>query len=338
MTGEMTKIALLGFGNVGRAFMRYLDKTGESKRYRVFGIADVTGGLILHRAEDAAWVLEMQEQGKTVEDCAARGEFFSVPSYINSLPGAGISALVECMPTNPVDGQPALDLLRCAIDNGLGVVTVDKGPIVHGFRTLAAAARGRGVKLAYGGTTGVRPPPEIADCHVSEIRGILNGTTNYILTEMQGRGISFQRALGLAVERGIAEPNPDLDIQGWDTACKILILANEWMEAGASIGDVARIGIGPETEQLITEARATGRSVRLIGRARFHEGHLRITVGPMIVGPRSRLSAISGTSKGAVFHTREKGEIFAAGISGREAIAQTILEDVQCVCGPEAEQ
>jgi len=329
----MSKIALLGFGNVGRAFMRYLEKTGEIENFPIFGIADVSGGLLLPQAEDARWVLEMQEQGHAIADCAARGEFFNTLSYINHLPKAGISALVECMPTNPMDGQPALDLLRRAMEKGLAVVTVDKGPLVHGFQSLTSLAQRQGVKIAYNGTTGVRPPTEIAGCHVSEIRGILNGTTNFILTEMQERGLSFHQALARAREQGIAEPNPDLDIQGWDTACKILILANEWMHTGAALADVARVGIGPETEQLIREARSTGRRVRLIGRARIQDGRSRLTVGPCMVGSQSPLHAIGGTSKGAVFVTREKGELFAAGISGREAIAHTILEDLRRLLG-----
>jgi homoserine dehydrogenase len=327
----MVKIALLGFGNVGRAFMRYLDKTGASDEFNICGIADITGGLILPEAEDARWVLEMQEQGRTVADCAARGSFFNVLSYVNHLPNAGISVLVECMPTNPVDGQPALDLLRRAIEKGLDIVTVDKGPLVHGHQSLVSAAGHKGTKLAYSGTTGVRPPADIAGCHITDIRGILNGTTNYILAEMQERGITFKEALTLAIQQGIAEPNPELDIQGWDTACKILILANEWMHAGASIRDVARIGIGGETEQLIAEARASGRYVRLVGRAHLQEGRPRLTVGPMMLGPQSLLHSIAGTSKGAIFTTRERGEVFAGGVSGRDAIAQIILDDIKAI-------
>jgi homoserine dehydrogenase len=329
----MIKIALLGFGNVGRAFARYLDKTGGSadKQLGIFGIADITGGLLLGSAEDAGWLLEKQEQGQSVADCAERGTFLDVPAYIDALPHAGISLLVECLPTNPVDGQPALALIRRALEERIAVVTVDKGPIVHGFRDLTEAAKSNDTRLAYSGTTGVRPPAELAGCHVLEIRGILNGTTNFILTEMQEHGLTFKQALAKARDEGIAEPNPELDIQGWDTACKVLILANEWMAAGITLADVVRIGIGPETEQLICEARDSGCVVRLIGRARFVEGSARVSVAPKIVGSDSVFHSISGTSKGAVFRTRERGDIFAAARSGRDAIAQTILEDIQSI-------
>lgn len=327
----MIKIALLGFGNVGRAFARYLAKTNDGARFGIFGVADITGALLLADIGDVRWLLEKQEQGSMVADCAGRGTFLDVPSYVDALPDAGIAVLVECLPTNLVDGQPALDLIRRALDKRIAVVTVDKGPIVHGFLALTEAARRHGTRLAYSGTTGVRPPADLAGCDVLEIRGILNGTTNYILTEMQERGLTFEQALALAREQGIAEPNPALDIEGWDTACKLLILANEWMDARAALGDVLRIGIGPETEELVRAARDSGRAVRLVGRARLWEGRVRLTVAPEIVGPESILHSISGTSKGAVFRTRQKGEIFAGGRSGRDAIALTILEDIRAV-------
>lgn len=329
----MIRIALLGFGNVGRAFVRYLTNSveGDAQQVKIFGVADVTGGLLLEDPGHMPWLLEQQESGHAVADCAARGTFLDVPSYVNALPEAGISVLVECLPTNPADGQPALRFLLQALDNRLAVVTVDKGPVVHGFQDLLATCRKRDTRIAYSGTTGVRPPPEITGCHVLEIYGVLNGTTNYILTEMQERGLSFKQALAQAREKGIAEPNPELDIQGWDTACKILILANEWMAAAATLGDVLRIGIGPETEELIAAAREAGGAVRMIGCARLGEGRVRLSVAPKIVGPESLLHSITGTSKGAVFRTRQKGEIFAGGLSGRDAIAQTILEDIKAV-------
>ena len=331
----MIKIALLGFGNVGRAFARYLMKTDDpaATKLGIFGIADITGGLLLHDAGDAGWLLERQEQGQSVADCAERGTFLTVPAYIAALPDAGITLLVECLPTNPQDGQPALDLIRGALEMQLSVVTVDKGPLVHGYQDLIDAARGHGTKLAYSGTTGVRPPAGLAGCHMLEIRGVLNGTTNYVLTEMQESGLTFKQALAKARDQGIAEPNPELDIQGWDTACKILILANEWMAAGATLGDVVRIGIGPETEDLIQDARESGRVVRLIGRARYWEGAVRLSVAPKIVGHDSPFHSVSGTSKGAVFRTREHGDRFAAARSGRDAIAQTILEDIKAITG-----
>jgi homoserine dehydrogenase len=148
---------------------------------------------------------------------------------------------------------------------------------------------------------------------------------------MQEHSLTFKQALTQAHEQGIAEPNPSLDIEAWDTACKILILANEWMHARATLGDVLRVGIGPETEELVRAARDSRRAVRLVGRARLWQDRVRLSVAPKIVGPESILYSISGTSKGAVFRTKQKGEIFTGSRSGRDAIASLILEDIKAV-------
>ena len=327
----MIRLALLGFGNVGRAFTRYLLRSRSDETFSISAVADVTGGLLLRDCENIRRLLEMQDRGNTVADYCDHGTFLDIPDYIHSLKNAGIAALVECLPTNPEDGQPALSLILQVLEQGLHVVTVDKGPIAHGYRLLVEAAERSGAKLRYSGTTGVLPPSEVRGCHVLEIRGILNGTTNYILTEMQEHALSFDQALARAQEQGIAEPNPALDVQGWDTACKLLILANEWMEARATLDDVRRIGIGRATEESVAVARAAGRSVRLIGHARRWEGRVRLSVVPKIVARGSVFHAITGTSKGALFRTREKGEIFAGGVSGRDAIARIILDDVKAV-------
>src|SRR5262249_54067803 len=159
------------------------------------------------------------------------------------------------------------ELLLEALRAGLNVVTVDKGPLVHGFEPLQTAARSASRAIAYTGTTGVAVPDEIGGEKVVEIRGVLNGTTNYILTQIQKRDLSFSDALARAQQDGIAEPDPRLDIEGYDTACKILILARSLMNAGCDLTEVSRTGIGEQTDSLIRIAKESGRVTRLVGRA-----------------------------------------------------------------------
>ncbi|MBM3791054.1 MAG: homoserine dehydrogenase, partial [Acidobacteria bacterium] len=217
--------------------------------------------------------------------------------------------------------------------SGVAVVTVDKGPVVHGYRRLAQAARDGGVRIAHTGTTGVRPPREIHGKSVTEIAGIFNGTTNFILTRMWQDSVPFAAALAEARASGIAEPDPALDVDGWDTACKILILASRWMGAESTLAAVSRRGIGAGTEALVDSARASGDAVRLIGRARKTAEGVQIAVAPERAGPESRFFNVSGTSKGALFTTAEGEQFFSEGRSGREQIAQTILEDILSVAG-----
>lgn len=326
-------VALLGLGTVGRAFARHVDERAHENTTRVsiLAVADSSGGTFLQSSAQLSPLLRYKDAGQSVRAWAPGPVLQNVPSFISALPANGISVLVEALPTRHQDGEPALGWLLQALSEGTSVVTVNKGPVVHGLASLQEGARRTGTRLAYSGTTGVTAPGAIAGCAVSEIRGVLNGTTNYILTEMQERSIPFRVALSQAQDLGIAEPDPSLDIEGWDTAYKILILAKSWMAADARLEDVSRLGIGPETDELLKHARSGGLRVRLIGRARFWQGRLRVSVAPKLLGPDSPFFSVSGTAKAAVFSTTEMGEVFVPGLSGLDAISQTILNDVLAV-------
>jgi homoserine dehydrogenase len=321
-------VALLGFGNVGRAFVRYGHSAENQAPLGIHAVADSSGGLILDGDSSIEPLLAHKESGRSLRDFAP-GDLIRDPlEYIRAVRSARISVLVESLPTNIADGQPALELIAAALEQGVSVVTVDKGPLVHGFEALKMAAARGGAQLGYSGTTGVSIPGELAGDRVLEIRGVLNGTTNYILTEMQQRQRSFGEALATAQADGVAEPDPSLDVQGWDTASKILILAKSLMNAEPRLAEVSRIGIGPETESLIKIARESGRVVRLVGRARIWQGRVRVSVAPKLLEPDSPFYSISGTSKAAVFRTETQGPILTLARSGRDAISQTIVDDI----------
>jgi homoserine dehydrogenase len=324
------KIALLGFGNVGQAFVRYINDHAQSISIRA--VADSSGALTLDSNDQLTALTLHKTQGQRVSTFNSDRTTSDIPAFIRSLKTLGVSCLVESLPTNIQDGQPALGFLSEALSQGINIVTVDKGPLVHGFDSLRYAAAIGNARLAFTGTTGVAIPDELAEEKVLEIRGVLNGTTNYILTAMQEQGLSFHEALAIAQRDGIAEPNPALDVEGWDTACKILILAKALMDTktniDASLAQVSRIGLSAETQSLIEAGRKMNRTVRLIGRARIWQGRLRVSVAPKLVDPDSPFYSVSGTSKLAVFRTPSHGEIISTSGSGRDAISQVILEDI----------
>ncbi|HKP87276.1 MAG TPA: hypothetical protein VJZ26_14325 [Blastocatellia bacterium] len=319
------EVALLGFGNVGRAFARH---TSGDERIIIRAVADSSGGIFFNSADEIERLMAHKERGRNVCDFAHGSFIKDAPEFINSLSPSGVRILVESLPTNLRDGEPALGLIKRALDDGVNVVTVDKGPLALGFDALKEAARAGGARLGYSGTIGVRLPDEVATERVLEIRGVLNGTTNYILTEMQESNVSFNEALSAAESNGIAEPDPSLDIGGWDTLVKTLILAKTLMSANTTLAETSRIGIGPETDSLIQKAREMGRRVRLVGRARIWQGRVRVSVAPKMVGPDSPFYPVGGTSKLAVFRTESKGEVMAYARSGRDAISQTIMDDI----------
>ncbi|MEK6408883.1 MAG: hypothetical protein AABN34_18320 [Acidobacteriota bacterium] len=323
-------VALLGLGNVGRAFVRYVEATADGRplRIHVGAVADSSGGLILKQGSTIERVIAHKESGRSLREFASSEPILGTDEFIRALSSAGVSILVESLPTNTTNGQPALDGIVAALAQGTNVVTVDKGPLVHGFDSLKEAARKGGSRICYSGTTGVCIPEEILSDRVLEIRGVLNGTTNYVLTQMQHHHQSFDEALATARAEGIAEPDPSLDVQGWDTAFKILILAKSLMGADATIAEVSRTGIGLQTESLIRIAGESDRVVRLVGRARIWQGRVRVSVAPKLVAPDSPFYSVSATSKAAVFRTERQGDVLALGQSGRDAISQTIVDDI----------
>ena len=323
-------VALLGFGNVGRAFARYVEANSETSPVRIDirAVADSSGALFLDGGSSFESTLAHKDSGLSLAEFAPENLIAGAHGFIRALPSAGITVLIESLPTDIISGEPALSLIKAALEQGTDVITVDKGPVVHGLNELKEAADKSGARLGYSGTTGVTVPDEIAGDRVLEIRGVLNGTTNYILTEMQQRNRSFDDALATAQAEGIAEPDSSLDIEGWDTASKILILAKSLMQARSRLDEVSRIGIGPQTESLILVARESGRVVRLLGRARIWQGKVRVSVAPKLIEPDSPFYSVSGTSKAAIFRTDEHAQLLSLSRSGRDAISQTILEDI----------
>jgi homoserine dehydrogenase len=331
----MIKVALLGLGNVARAFVDYLNKTSADHNppVQIVALADSTGGILVSSRDQVARTVALKQSGASIENSSPADLIRDAREFIARLPEACAHFLVESLPTNLSSGQPALDFVAAALARGIHVVTVDKGPLVCGIDALKKTAIAAGSRLGFSGTTGVGIPEDILSERVLEIRGVLNGTTNYILSEMQERGFSFNQALARAQADGIAEPDPSLDIEGWDTAAKILILAKDLMGATARIGEVSRIGIDSKIESLIETARSRHGRVRLIGRARIWQGRVRVSVAPKIVTADSPFYSVSGTSKAAIFRTEDKGNVLAFAKSGRDAISQIILDDILKIAG-----
>lgn len=326
------RAALLGFGNVGRAFCRYIDSAKDRWPISIAAVADSSGGLLLEEADSMPSLLTHKESGGNVAEFVPARTIPNAHNFLRSIKRAGISAVIESLPTNIEHGRPALDLVSAALEMGMSVVTVDKGPVVHGYDRLKESARTGGSRFAFSGTTGVPIPDELRGRRVLEIRGVLNGTTNYILTRMREGGESFEEALAGAQRDGVAEPDPRLDLEGWDTASKILILAKALMGADARLNEVSRIGIDRDAQSLVEVGRASNRMVRLVGRARIYQGRVRVSVAPKLIGENSPFYSVSGTSKAAVFRT-DAGEVIVSARSGRDAISQTILDDLMSLAG-----
>jgi len=174
-------------------------------------------------------------------------------------------------PTNIKDGEPALSHIKTAFKSGKHVVTTNKGPLALALPALTELADYNKVYLRFSGTVGAGTPVlDLAKkCllgdRIISIRGILNGTTNYILTEMDERHITFQLALENAQRLGYAEADPSMDVDGLDAACKLVIMANWIMDKKVTLKNVKIQGIRNVTLQALKEAAKKGCTVKLIG-------------------------------------------------------------------------
>lgn len=300
-------IALLGFGNVGRALAELLLAKQDVLRdeynivVRVVGIgtgrhghAIDLSGISLRTALDAVrfgTMLDGLHEGRQVSDTW------------NFLERCPADLVFESIPTNPIDGQPALDHVRSLLERGIHIVTANKGPVAFAYHELKALAASKGVGFFFESTVMDGAPvisvgrEGLVGADISEVRGILNSTTNYILTRMEQDSIGLEEAVSAAQEIGIAETDPTLDIDGWDSATKAVILANVLMGADLRPSDVQREGIRDITLEDIQSASVAGQRIKLVCEAtRQPGGSITAQVSPRRLPLDDLFATIMGTT------------------------------------------
>jgi len=306
MTRSLQRVALIGFGAVGRAFARLLLRKREEILQRYALDLRVTGIITARRG--AAWdpegldltaALEAVERGGDLSALSRSPAPRETLAFIERCPA---DVVVEITVLDPRTGQPATDHVRAALRSGRHVVTANKGPLAFAYRELRDLARSRGRAFLYESTVMDGAPlfslvrEGLPATHILGFRAILNSTTNFILTRME-EGIPFEEAVRQAQAIGIAEADPSNDIDGWDAAVKTCVLANVWMEADLRPDAVERTGIrgiGPED---LAAARREGRRIRLVCTAeRSADGTVRARVAPEAVPLEDLLAHVRGTS------------------------------------------
>jgi len=300
-------LSLLGFGNVGQAFARLLLEKENTLReekgvaFRVTGIATGSHGRAIDpEGIDLEKALSLRQSG----DCLDPISTFNPKTSWDFIQECPADVLFESTPVNYQTGQPALDYLQAALQGGMHVITANKGPVVHGYRELMDLARSRGRSFLFESTVMDGAPVfSMARCGlpaavVTGIQGILNSTTNLILTHME-QGQSQEEAVAYTQSMGIAETDPSGDLDGWDAAVKLAILVNVFMDHPLHLEDVNRTGIQGITEQDILQATKAGKRWKLVCSAQRQEaykGGVLAMVQPRLVESTSPLYHLSGTS------------------------------------------
>lgn len=313
------KIAVIGLGNVGRRLLelmgrkRVLMQRRFDLEFMIVAAADSSGALLAESIEPEE-LISLKAQRKNL---ASR---YNLVDAMKAIELADADLIVELSPTNLKTGAPGLDLIRRALDRGINVVTANKGPLVLAYSELMESARKHGVKLLHSATvTGGLPTLNIGsrDLGASEItgfEGIVNATTNYILARMS-EGESFDVALKHAQDVGHAEADPSLDVDGWDAATKLVIIANAVLGRQTRLEEVDVSGIRNVTMKDLHEARAAGQVVKLVARAERvenGEGNYQFSVKPTQLRADHPLAHVNADMMGVIYHTDINGAIFAS--------------------------
>ena len=329
------RIILVGFGVVGKSVTtvlakRYVEKVKDyGFNPKIVAIADIDGAVINPRGLSSEKLAEIRQRGFPISKDPEFGHpGISVADVIDSVEA---EVVVEVTPVNIKDAEPALSHITKAFKTGKHVVTTNKGPLALAMPALTELAEYNNVYLRFSGTVGGGTPVLefakrcLAGDRILAIKGILNGTTNYILSEMAQNRITFQEALTTAQKLGYAEREPSMDVDGFDTACKVVILANWILGKKITLKDVDRTGIRDVTLQMLDEASKRGNTFKLIGSI-DHDG--KPSVKPMEIAKSSPM-CVSGVLNAVTFYTEYAGEqtVIGKGAGGIET-ASAVLRDL----------
>lgn len=326
-------IGIIGFGGVSKAFIKLLiEKEKNLKKkgleLKVKYIIKSNGGIYNKDGINLEEII--------TSDYKLTGFNFIEDINISTIiKNKDIDTLVELTSTNIETGEPGLTHIKLALENGINVVTGNKGPILLEYKALKKIVDKNNVSLGIGCTTGGALPSinvgsfDIAGSDILSIEGILNGTSNYILTEMYENEVDYDEALKKAISFGIAEANYKLDVEGYDTASKILILANVLMDANLSLKDIKIEGINNLKKGDILEEKSKGDKIKLIGKVYIKDEIVRAYVKPEILNSEHPLYFVDNKNKGVCYSTDTLGDIsIIGGASGTINAAAAILRDI----------
>lgn len=329
------KIALIGFGTVGQGLCEILlDKEKYLKEkydfeYDVVAIADFAYGNAYN--PDGLNISEFLDKASNKQKFTNDLKDWDTLTFIKE---CNADIVCELTYTDLTSGGPAVDHVKTALGSGKHVVTSNKGPVALFYREMKKIADDNNVKFMIEGTVVSGTPVinlsegPLAGCEITKIRGILNGTTNYILTEME-KGMDYEEVLKKAQELGYAEADPTGDVEGYDARGKVTILANVVMGGDINIKDVSCKGITSITPDDIKFATEQGKRWKLIGTVENKDGKVTGSVAPEMVDVSHPLAGVSGAANALTITTDLLGDITIMGPgAGKIETGYSLLTDI----------
>ncbi len=333
----MHKLAFIGFGVVGQGLAGILlEKKEELKKkygfeYSIVAVSDFNKGSA-YKADglDVAKLLELAAGGKIGDYPGAETGWDALKTIRES----NADTIVEVSYTDIETGEPAYSHFKAAFESGKHLVTTNKGPTALFFTELQKLAASKKVHFRFEGTVLAGTPALnlgelcLAGNEIREIRGIMNGTTNFILTNME-QGKSYEDALKEAQELGYAEAKPDADVEGWDALAKVVILSKSVMGVDIGVGDVDRTGITGITLDDVKKAKESGKRWKLIGKVVKEGAGVKASVKPEMVDLTDPLASVGGATNALTFVTDLLGEVTIVGAgAGKTETGFSLLVDL----------
>lgn len=332
------RLALIGYGGVGKAFLQLLiDRQScleqEGLDIKVNYIINSKGGIYNPHAINCVDLMKFTKRGCKLIDYKDEGT--SETTFEQLIERRDVEAVIILTPTDKETAKPGMTYIARALENGIHVITGDKGPVLLSYWKLNGLAVKNNVQFCIGCTTGGALPAinggliDLAGASILSIEGVLNGTTNFILDEMEQMGCSYKEALKKAQDSGVAETDPKLDVEGWDTAIKLLILTNVLMKEEKGLDDVHIEGITNLTAEQVELAKKEGARYKLIGKAVKSQEDIELSVQLQKVFPEHSLYSVCQKNKAVRYISDTLGELtIIGGASGVKPAAASILRDL----------
>jgi homoserine dehydrogenase len=333
----MHKLAFVGFGVVGEGLAQILNDKREELRdrygfeYTVVAVSDIKKGSAYNPdGLDLGKLIELSKSSNISGYHDAQVGLDALTTIIQS----DADIVIEVTYTDIKTGQPAYQHFRAALESGKHLVTTNKGPTALFLDELSDLARTNRVMFRYEGTV-MSGTPVLNMCEmclagneIREIRGILNGTTNYILTGME-EGKPYQEVLKKAQELGYAEADPTADVEGYDAMAKVLILARSVMNARIAPSDVDRTGITEIKLDDIEAAKSEGKRWKLIGKVTKKGNSVKASVKPEKIDKTDPLASVGGATNALTFATDLLGDVTVVGAgAGKIETGYSLLADI----------
>lgn len=339
------RIVLIGFGTVGQGLVEILLTRAaqlaarSGVHFQIVGVSDLLkGSVYAPDGLDGARLLELARTGRPLSEYPANPNVVTGWDSLQTIRAADADTVVEVSWTDVKTGQPAIDHCLAAFASGKHAVLTNKGPVALAYQRLRDAAAAAGRQFLFEGTVMSGTPAirlarqALAGCRISEIQGIFNGTTNYILTRMEA-GDSYADALAEAQRLGYAEADPTADVEGFDTLAKVVILANVLLDANLTVAAVPRQGITALTAADIATARARGERWKLVGHIhQAADGSVSASVQPQALSVAHPLASVGSVTNAITYTTDLLGPVTLVGPgAGRLETGFAILSDLLAI-------